>query len=114
MCGIVGFSGSYGAEMLTRMNAAIAHRGPDGRGQYHDPNAQVGMAHQRLAIIDTSDAGLQPMWDAGRRAVITFNGEIYNYGELRAELLKDGVRLTSRTDTEVLLQLYLRDGPACL
>lgn len=114
MCGIAGFLGSYDHEHLGAMNRLIAHRGPDGDGLWHDPSTGVGLAQRRLAIIDLSQRGLQPMWDVARQAVITFNGEIYNYRELRAELDADGFRFGSDTDTEVILNLYLRDGLSSL
>jgi asparagine synthase (glutamine-hydrolysing) len=114
MCGIAGFFGAFTPAQLGRMNRAIAHRGPDGSGEHYDPAHGVGLAHQRLAIIDTSDAGLQPMWDADRRVMITYNGEIYNYRELRQELEGQGAKFANHTDTEVILQLYLREGPACI
>lgn len=106
--------GTFARDRLGAMSDAIAHRGPDGEGEYHDGTTGVGLAHRRLAIIDTSDAGLQPMWDSKGQAVIVFNGEIYNYRELRAQLEAQGVSFSNHTDTEVLLQLYLREGPACL
>ncbi len=96
------------------MESALRHRGPDGGGLIFEPAEQLGLAHRRLAIIDLSDAGLQPMWDSSRKAAIVFNGEIYNYRELRQELEKDGYRFATHTDTEVIINLYLRDGPSCL
>ncbi|HEY8376369.1 MAG TPA: hypothetical protein VIK91_07770, partial [Nannocystis sp.] len=96
------------------MSAVLAHRGPDDHGLYTDPAAGIGLAHRRLAILDLSPAAHQPMWDLAGRAVITYNGEIYNFRELRAELLADGFALQSQSDTEVLLNLYLRDGEAML
>ena len=114
MCGITGFSGGYIREQLTAMTSVIAHRGPDGAGEFFDEASGIGLGHRRLAIIDVSNAGLQPMWDSRRRAVIVFNGEIYNYRELRAELEAGGAQFTNNTDTEVLLQLYLKEGAACV
>lgn len=114
MCGIAGFSGRYPASLLALMNGAIAHRGPDDQGQYSDTEAGVGLAHRRLAIIDLSPAGHQPMWDAAKRVVIAFNGEIYNFRELRSELVNAGFAFNGHSDTEVLLNLYLRDGEAML
>lgn len=110
MCGIAGYVGSFDASLLKAMDQRLAHRGPDGRGEWHSPADGVGLVHRRLAIIDLSDRGLQPMWDAQRRAVISFNGEIYNYRELRAELQADGFVFNNDSDTEVILNLYLRDG----
>jgi asparagine synthase (glutamine-hydrolysing) len=96
------------------MNRIQAHRGPDDSGIWHDPQSGVGMAHRRLSIIDCSPAGHQPMWDRERRAVTVFNGEIYNYRELRAELEREGYTFNGASDTEVVLNLYLRDGADCL
>ena len=120
MCGIVGFQGSFHGELLQRMTDAVAHRGPDGEGTVMlriEGQATTGLGHRRLAIIDLSRAGLQPMTvlpDAGggMRAGLTlvFNGEIYNYRELRTELLAAGHRFSTETDSEVLLHLYERDG----
>ena len=90
MCGIAGFIGSFNSDLLQTMNRIQAHRGPDDSGIWHDPQSGVGMAHRRLSIIDCSPAGHQPMWDRERRAVTVFNGEIYTYRELRAELEREG------------------------
>ncbi len=114
MCGIAGFSGSFAADLLVRMGESIAHRGPDGSGLFHDPGRGIGLAHRRLAILDLSPAGAQPMWDPQRRACIVFNGEIYNFRELRQGLEADGFAFRGHSDTEVLLNLYLRDGAAML
>ena len=110
MCGIVGFSGQFSEELLHRMNQAVAHRGPDAQGIYHVPEDQIGLGHRRLSIIDLSPLGHQPMWDLDHRVVIVYNGELYNYQELKASLISDGFRFRSETDTEVILNLYLRDG----
>lgn len=96
------------------MSAAIAHRGPDDKGEWWDEGDHIGFAHRRLSIIDLTAAGQQPMWDATRRVVIVFNGEIYNYRELSRDLRRDGFRFNSASDTEVILNLYLRDGDSCL
>jgi asparagine synthase (glutamine-hydrolysing) len=114
MCGIAGYSGAFQPWLLERMNAAIAHRGPDDAGIFALPQDAIGLAHRRLSIIDLSARGHQPMWDVSGRVAITFNGEIYNYRELRRELLQDGYRFASDSDTEVLLNLYLRDGEKML
>jgi asparagine synthase (glutamine-hydrolysing) len=124
MCGIVGFQGTFPRQLLSAMSGAVAHRGPDGQGERllsEAGTAPTGLGHRRLAIIDLSDAGIQPMTvepDAGggMRAGLTliFNGEIYNYRELREELSRDGHRFTTATDSEVLLHLYERDGLAML
>jgi asparagine synthase (glutamine-hydrolysing) len=115
MCGIVGMwmrrdSGSSLAKSLD----AIAHRGPDGRGEYRDERSGVALGHVRLAIIDLSPAGAQPMASDDGQVVLVFNGEIYNFRELRAELEARGVTFRGHSDTEVLLCLYLADGLAML
>ncbi len=110
MCGIAGFAGDFDRALLERMGAAIAHRGPDDAGSWIAPEGGVGLAHRRLSIIDLSPRGHQPMWDQSGRVCIVYNGEIYNYRELREELLADGYAFHSQCDTEVILNLYLRDG----
>lgn len=114
MCGIAGFLGEFHPDILDAMSAAIAHRGSDDCGTFIDRDAGLGLAHRRLSIIDLSSAGHQPMWDRAKRAAIVFNGEIYNYRELRSDLLRDGFDFRGHSDTEVLLNLYLRDGDALL
>ena len=105
MCGITGLINLNGDPVspviLKRMTDAIAHRGPDGEGHWIEGN--VGLGHRRLAIIDLSPAGHQPMISADHRFVLSYNGEIYNYQELRAELQAAGYWFHSRTDTEVVL-----------
>jgi len=93
------------------MATALRHRGPDGAGVWVDDRASLG--HRRLAIIDLSDAAAQPMTGVSG-AVITYNGEIYNYRELRADLEAKGERFRSDSDTEILLRLWEREGPRCL
>jgi len=95
------------------MVSAQRHRGPDGEGVYIDPQRKAGLGHNRLSIIDLSDAGRQPMSSADGSQVITYNGEIYNYIELRREL-ESGYEFRTRTDTEVLLAAYQKWGTACL
>lgn len=118
MCGIAGVM-NYREEappvsesVLRRMAAHMAARGPDGEGIWLSSDRSVGLAHRRLAIIDLSEAGAQPMTDPETGNVIVFNGEIYNYRELRTELEKDGYRFRSHSDTEVLLHLYAHLGAA--
>lgn len=110
MCGIAGFLGSFEPSLLGRMSAALAHRGPDGEGSYFSSDGAVGLAHRRLAIIDLSPTGAQPMTDSATGVTIIYNGEIYNYRELRAQLTARGVRFFSHSDTEVILRLYLAYG----
>jgi len=120
MCGIVGFQGDFTVELLRSMTDAVAHRGPDGEGTLflqEDGALPTGLGHRRLAIIDLSSGGRQPMTvqpdpAGGMLSGLTliYNGEIYNYRELRSELLAAGHRFTSASDSEVLLHLYERDG----
>lgn len=112
MCGIAGFlqlepgAPDQANGALRAMAQTIAHRGPDGEGVWYDALAGVGLAHRRLAIIDLSDLGAQPMSSASGRLTITFNGEIYNYRALRSELERAGCRFRSSSDTEVLLEAF--------
>ncbi len=96
---------------LLRTRERMARRGPDGAGEWVSEDRRVGLGHRRLAIIDPSDGGAQPMALFGGRYRITFNGEIYNYKRLRDELRAEGRLFRSESDTEVLLHLYDRDGP---
>ncbi|MBO3706080.1 MAG: asparagine synthase (glutamine-hydrolyzing) [Candidatus Accumulibacter sp.] len=113
MCGIAGLVNLDGRPVspaiLKRMTDAIAHRGPDGEGQWTE--GCVGLGHRRLAIIDLSAAAHQPMLSADHRYVIAYNGEIYNYRELRAELEAEGFSFRSQSDTEVLLNALAAWGP---
>ncbi len=111
MCGIAGFIGRGDGDVAKRMIAAIAHRGPDGTGVYHEPG--VGLAHARLAVVDLSSTGAQPMWDEKNEIVIVYNGEIYGYRSLREELVRDGYRFRGTSDTEVILALYKKYGVEC-
>ena len=117
MCGIAGFtrteSSRYPAdEVLDKMGNAILHRGPDSSGNYVDDH--VALRHQRLSIIDLSATGHQPMFSNDKRYVTVYNGEIYNFPELREELQRDGHQFRGQSDTEVLLALYERIGKAVL
>jgi len=114
MCGIAGYCGRFGPELLARMSATVAHRGPDGAGSYISSDGGTGLAHRRLAIIDLSSTGAQPMTDSATGVTITYNGEIYNYRELRAQLEAAGAAFVGRSDTEVILRLYLAHGRAAL
>ncbi|OAI44840.1 asparagine synthetase B [Rhizomicrobium sp. SCGC AG-212-E05] len=110
MCGIAGFSGIGDRSDIQRMTDALAHRGPDGEGFHIDEKAHVFLGHRRLAIVDIA-SGDQPMWTADHQVGVVFNGEIYNHGELRAELVARGHRfLTDHSDTEVLLHGYREWG----
>ena len=99
MCWIAGFSGDYDGSLLGRMAAVLSHRGPDDQGLEFLPETRIGLAHRRLSIIDLSPAGHQPMWDDDRSVAITYNGEIYNYRELRHDLIADGFTFRSSSDT---------------
>lgn len=116
MCGIAGFVKGPGddgqrREWLTAMTTVMRHRGPDGSGTW--VNGPAALAHCRLSIIDLS-GGSQPMISADGRAAIVFNGEIYNFQEIREALLKEGLVFRTRSDTEVLLLAYLHWGAQCL
>jgi asparagine synthase (glutamine-hydrolysing) len=106
MCGLAGFVGAGGVDVLRAMGAAIAHRGPDGEGIEVDSAHGVHLVHRRLAIIDL-EGGIQPMWNEDGAVGVVFNGEIYNHMELRAQLAAMGhVFRTDHSDTEVLVHGY--------
>jgi asparagine synthase (glutamine-hydrolysing) len=116
VCGIAGVLERSGRpvdrDVLQRMGDVIAHRGPDGEGVHADGPA--GLVNRRLAIIDPTPAGAMPMASGDGRFWITYNGEVYNFAELREELRARGHRFRSHTDTEVVLNAYTAWGPACL
>ena len=120
MCGIAG-TFAYGRSArpvdpaaLRRMVERLRARGPDGEGEYLSADGRLGLCHRRLAIIDLTEGGAQPMRDPESGAQIVFNGEIYNFRELRAWLVGRGHVFRSESDTEVLLKLYAEKGPAML
>lgn len=113
MCGIAGSTRATPG-LLAEMARRLVHRGPDGDGLWHDPETAAGLAHARLAIVDLSNNGAQPMVSPCGRWVLAFNGEIYNYRRLRADLEAAGESFTSTSDTEVLLRLLMRRGLAAL
>ena len=114
MCGIAGFAGTGGLDDLRAMNLAQAHRGPDADGQWVDPALPVHLGHRRLSILDIA-GGTQPMWTSDGEVGIVFNGEIYNFAELRRELVARGARfVTDHSDTEVILQAYRLWGDDCV
>lgn len=117
MCGLAGLASTHGdvrPELLLEMREALRHRGPDGEGLWVSPDRRVGLAHRRLSIIDTSDSGQQPMTYGPGGPRLVFNGEIYNYLELKAELAAKGHRFRTQTDTEVILAAYREWGEGCL
>lgn len=116
MCGIAGIVAlrPVRPESVAAMTARLAHRGPDGDGLWQSADRRAVIGHRRLKVIDLTDAADQPMADAKGQAVITYNGEIYNYRELRERLRTEGAEFRSSGDTEVLLQAYLRWGEGAL
>lgn len=112
MCGIVGAyrAGGELERIIDAMLCRLQHRGPDGEGRWIGNG--MGLGHRRLAIIDLGSTGDQPMVSADGRFVAVLNGEIYNYRELRAELLAEGARFRGESDTEVMLELFARNGAA--
>jgi asparagine synthase (glutamine-hydrolysing) len=117
MCGIVGVASRHATtdrEWVSAGCAAMAHRGPDDSGIWWSPNGNVGLAQTRLAIIDLSPGGHQPMHDQANRLSIVFNGEIYNYLDLREQLAAKGHKFQTQSDTEVVLAAYHEWGTDCL
>ena len=110
MCGICGIAGQVDPELLSRMTAIVRHRGPDDGGTYISPDGQAGLGNRRLSIIDLSPAGHMPMSNEDGTLWITYNGEDYNFRELREDLVRRGHRFQSGTDTEVILHLYEEHG----
>ncbi len=114
MCGIAGFIGINNDGLIERMLQTIRHRGPDALHYWVHPDLAMALGHVRLSIIDLSEKGNQPMWDDTGRFCIVYNGEIYNYRELRSGLVSKGHKFRSNSDTEVLLTLFREKGPSCL
>ena len=116
MCGIAGILNlngeSVSPKILKKMTNAIAHRGPDGEGHFTDN--YVGLGHRRLSIIDLSAAGNQPMISANKQMILTYNGEVYNFSDLRKELEQLGYKFFSQTDSEVVLNSWMEWGEDCL
>ena len=116
MCGINGIFAYHPAAglpsevELTKTRDAMHRRGPDGAGLWWNGERRCGLGHRRLSIIDLSERAAQPMLSTDGRLAVSFNGEIYNYPELRKELEAEGVRFRTTSDTEALLHLYARDG----
>jgi asparagine synthase (glutamine-hydrolysing) len=117
MCGIVGAVNNnkeIDRDLVSRMTEVLNHRGPDDSGLWISPDKKIGLGHRRLSIIDLSEAGKQPMSDKDGKLHIVYNGEIYNYLEIRKELEKKGYSFKSKTDTEVILYAYKAWGTECL
>lgn len=118
MCGIAGILSREPLAdrdgLAARLDARLAHRGPDGRGRHDAAGGRLLLVHRRLAIIEPSSRGAQPMASPDGRQHIVFNGEVYNHAALRAELAAEGERFETASDTEVLLRLVVRRGPAAL
>jgi asparagine synthase (glutamine-hydrolysing) len=119
MCGVSGVfhyrnSGSETEASIRAMSDTLVHRGPDDAGTYLSPDRTVGLGSRRLKIIDLSPAGHMPMTDASGRFSVTYNGEVYNFRELRSELEAKGHTFRSTGDTEVILEAYREYGPACV
>ena len=116
MCGIAGYfspNKSLSPDRLREGNRAQAKRGPDAEGAYFSDDLRVGLAHRRLSIIDLSAGANQPMYSEDGRHMIVFNGEIYNFRELKKQLKDGGAYLRTGSDTEVLLNLFLEKGVDC-
>jgi asparagine synthase (glutamine-hydrolysing) len=114
MCGIAGIVGSADKQIITEMTEIQNHRGPDDFGTLVLDDHNVALGHRRLSIIDLSPTGHQPMANADKTLWITFNGEIYNYRDIRKDLIANGYRFRSESDTEVLLAAYESWGERCL
>jgi asparagine synthase (glutamine-hydrolysing) len=117
MCGLVGMASARAPvdpELLVRMRDTMTHRGPDDAGVWRSADERVGLAHRRLSIIDLSPAGRQPMSYLDGQLWLVFNGELYNYRDLRQELQAAGHRFRSASDSEVLLAAYAEWGPRCV
>jgi asparagine synthase (glutamine-hydrolysing) len=111
MCGIAGFLGDYAPGLAPRMAARIAHRGPDDEGFHIEAEAGLALIHRRLSILDLSAAGHQPMASRSGRYWICYNGEIYNYPDLKRDLEARGASFRSQCDTEMIVELFEREGP---
>ena len=114
MCGIIGFQGGIDTSLFKEATASLRHRGPDDTGIFIDSSTGIYLGHQRLAIQDISTLGHQPMISTDSKVILVFNGEIYNFHELRTELEKNGIICNGNSDTEVLLNLYLAVGEKML
>src|SRR5258706_10130816 len=116
MCGIAGYispDNTITERLLKQASLLMQHRGPDAGGFYFSPSHKVGLAHRRLSVIDLSESANQPMFSKDERYCIIYNGEIYNFKELK-ELLNDkGASLKTKSDTEIVIELFAQRGPSC-
>ncbi len=116
MCGITGFislQNKIEKKTLQEATTLIQHRGPDAEGFYFSPDQKVGLGHRRLSILDLSESANQPMFSKDGRYCIVYNGEVYNFNELKQELLCKGSSLTTTSDTEVIIELFAQKGVGC-
>ncbi len=116
MCGIAGYISTnnvFSKEQLKEAVSCIKYRGPDAEGFYFSPDGKVGLGHRRLSILDVSSGANQPMFSGNGRYCIVFNGEVYNFIELKEQLADKGASLKTTSDTEVILQLFVEKGPTC-
>src|SRR5437868_2997718 len=118
MCGIAGIWNLNGESLelntLKKFTDSVSHRGPDGSGYELFSNNTLGLGHRRLSILDLSEAGKQPMYNTEKDLVISFNGEVYNFIEIKKELELDGEKFSTETDTEVILRAFKKWGKDCL
>jgi len=116
MCGIAGYislNNPISRQQLVKATNLLQHRGPDAEGFYFSEDEKVGLGHRRLSILDLSTSANQPMFSADSRYAIIFNGEVYNFKELRQKLHDKGASLKTTSDTEVILQLFAEQGVSC-
>jgi asparagine synthase (glutamine-hydrolysing) len=116
MCGIAGYislNNTIDPSQLQGATKLLQHRGPDAEGFYFNDDKKIGLGHRRLSILDLSASANQPMFSSNGRFVIIFNGEVYNFKELRQKLKNKGANLKTNSDTEVILELFAEQGPAC-
>ena len=116
MCGIAGYislNNLITKQQLVKATDLLTHRGPDAGGFYFSEDEKIGLGHRRLSILDLSESANQPMFSADGRYVITYNGEVYNFKELKEQLRDKGASLKTTSDTEVILQLFAERGESC-
>ena len=117
MCGIIGTVGNIEDKDINWLDKAtlyLKHRGPDASSRWISPSMNAAFAHRRLSIIDTGQSSDQPFISEDKKIILVYNGEIYNFRELRTELIAEGVKFNSHSDTEVLLNLYIKEGKGML